>query len=216
MIWFPIILFAALVTGGCLMIPGERRFSVFFFRSLIAVLVAFAAAFSYKFLSGFIQLNDSVKVLFYHYLVHDHLYFYFIGIITVFIMAAGYRNESFSGILYRTFVFMAVFMFVGVMAKFYYSIHGHWADPYLIFMLPAAMLLQCVIAALFTACFYKGTVAMKIPVLILMLAVPFETAAVSALYYSFHRIQSLVLLAGLIIVFTAIFFLAARKAESKA
>lgn len=215
MIWFPIILFAALVTGGCLMIPRESRFSVFFFRSLIAVLVAFLAAFSYKFLLGFIQLNDSVRVLFYHYLVHDHLYFYLIGIITVFIMAAGYRDESFSGILFRTFVFMAVFMFVALMGKFYYSIHGHWADPYLIFVLPFAMLLQCGISALFTACFFRGNLPMKGLALLLMLAVPFETAAVSALYYSFHRIQSLVLLSGLFIVFTAIFFIAARKAERK-
>lgn len=213
MIWFPVILFWALIAGSCFLFPREKRFSILFFRSLISVLVAFAAAFIYKFISVPVPSGFSAGAIFRHYLLYDHLFLYIPAALFTLFCILGDRKENFTGILLRGFVFMAVFMFVLLLGKYYYSPHGEWADPYLTFILPFSMLIQCAVFALFIACFFKGNLPVKLISPVLMAAAPFETAAVSFLYYSYHRLQSVILLSGLCIVFAGIFLAAAFRQE---
>lgn len=210
MIWFPISLFIILIFLGCTYIPREKLSAGFFCASVMTLVSAFLVCFLYSFIKGYLPLSESEKGIYLHYLIHDHIFFFYPGIITASIcLLPGRKDAVKSEIFAKSFVLMALFMFMAMLSKFYYSQHSWWGDPYVVFITPLFMLLECFGFALL----YQ--IKTKIIAFSYMWALPFGTAFISALYYTRRAGLSIAVLgACYLVAFTFAFFL--YKKEKKA
>ncbi|MBR3671259.1 MAG: hypothetical protein IKN68_01320 [Spirochaetia bacterium] len=200
MIWFPLGVFALLIILGLTFIPASKRSSGFIFSCVLALLVSFLVSFLYSFIKNCLPLTDDTHRILVHYMVHDHLFFYFPGAAAVMLCMLCLRKEASIGESRAICLVLSCFyMLLAMLATFFYSPHGYWADPYFLFFLTGSRVLQCIVIA-----FAVPMIIIKpyqfwklIPALIVLSAVPFVTAFVSYLYYTCQIHQSLILLLSL-------------------
>ena len=200
MIWFPLGVFALLIILGLTFIPASKRSSGFIFSCVLALLVSFLVSFLYSFIKNYLPLTDDTRRILVHYMVHDHLFFYFPGMSVMLLCMLCLRKEATMGAARGIcLVLLCFYMFLSMLATLFYSQHGYWADPYFLFFLTGSRVLQC-IAFAFAAplLLIKPYRIWKIlPAVVILLAVPFATAYVSYLYYICRIHQALQLLAVL-------------------
>lgn len=198
MIWFPLGVFALLIILGLTFIPASKRDSGFILSCVIALLASFLVSFLYSFIKKTFPLADDTTGILVHYMVHDHLFFYYPGAVTVLICMLCLRREATIGAARAIcLVLFGFYMFLAMLASFFYSAHGGWADPYFLFFLTGSRVLQCIVFA-FAAplLLIKPYRIWKIlPALVILLAIPFVTAPVSYLYYTSFVCQALEILA---------------------
>ena len=200
MIWFPIGTFVLLIILGLTFIPASKRSSGFIFSCVLALLISFLVSFLYSFIKNYLPLTDDTHRILVHYMVHDHLFFYFPGAAAVILCMLCLRKEATVGgsraICLALFCF---YMLLAMLATFFYSPHGYWADPYFLFFLTGCRVLQCIVFAFaFPLLLIKPYQLWKIiPAVAVLAAVPFLTAFVSYLYYICHIHQALVLMLSL-------------------
>ena len=198
MIWFPLGVFALIIILGLTFIPASRRSPGFIFSCVFALLSAFLVSFLYSFIKNYLPLTDDTHRILVHYMVHDHLFFYYPGAFVVLICMLCLRKDCTMGAAQASFlVLFCFYMFLAMLGTFFYSSHGNWADPYFLFYLTGSRVLQCIVFA-FAAplLFIKPYRIWKIlPALVVILALPFITAPVSYLYYTSRSCQALEILA---------------------
>lgn len=200
MIWFPLGVFALLIILGFTFIPASKRSSGFIFSCVLTLLVSFLISFLYSFIKKYLPLTDDLHRILVHYMVHDHLFFYFPGAVAVILCMLCLRKEAATGEARAIcLVLFCFYMFLAMLATFFYSPHGYWADPYFLFFLTGSRVLQCIVFA-----FAVPMIIIKpyklwkiIPAVIVLLAVPFVTSIVSYFYYICHIQQALQLLLSL-------------------
>lgn len=198
MIWFPLGVFALLIILGLTFIPASRRGSGFIFSCVLALLTAFLVSFLYSFIKNYLPLTDDTHRILVHYMVHDHLFFYYPCAVTVLLALLCLRKEATMGAARATgLVISCFYMFLAMLGTFFYSQHGYWADPYFLFFLTGSRVLQCIAVA-----FAVPLILIKpyriwktLPATAVLAALPFITAYVSYLYYTSRIHQAAVLLA---------------------
>jgi len=206
MIWFPLGVFALLIILGLTFIPSEKRGSGFIFSCVLALLISFLVSFLYSFIKNYLPLTDDTHRILVHYLVHDHLFFYFPAVAAGLLCMLCLRKEATMGAARAIcLVLFCFYMFLAMLATLFYSQHGYWADPYFLFFLTGSRVLQCIVFA-----FAAPLLLIKpykiwkiIPAIVVLAAVPFITASVSYLYYTcrIHQaLQLLVVLYGVTLV----------------
>ena len=200
MIWYPLGVFALLIILGLTFIPSDKRGSGFVFSCVMALLVAFLVSFLYSFIKNYLPLTDDTHRILVHYMVHDHLFFYFPGAAAVLICMLCLRKETYL-VASRAIclVLISFYMFLAMLATLFYSLHGYWADPYFLFFLTGCRVLHCVAFA-----FAAPLIIIKpyriwkiIPAAVVLAIIPFATAYVSYLYYTCRIHQSMQLLIAL-------------------
>jgi len=198
MIWFPLGVFALLIILGLTFIPASKKSSGFIFSCVLVLLVSFLVSFLYSFIKNYLPLTDDPHRILFHYMVHDHIFFYYPGALIVIIcMLCLRRVFTMEAAQTASLVLFCFYMFLAMLGTFFYSIHGSWADPYFLFYLTGSRVFQCIVFA-FAAplLFIKPYKLLKIlPALVVILAVPFVTAPVSYLYYTSRICQALEILA---------------------
>lgn len=200
MIWFPLGVFALLIILGITFIPASKRGSGFIFSCVMVLLAAFLTSFLYSFIKNYLPLTDSGHRILLHYMMHDHLFFYFPGVVTVLICLLCLKKDATMDSIRATgLVLMCFFMFLAMLATLFYSLHGYWADPYFLFFLTGCRVLQCLAFAFAAPLFLISPwkVWKIIPGILVVLATPFITAFVSYHYYTSHICQALQLMAVL-------------------
>lgn len=221
MIWFPLGVFALIIILGLTFVPASRRTEGFILSCVMALLVSFLVSFLYSFIKNSYPLTDDTGRIMIHYMVHDHLFFYYPGAVTVLLCLLCIRKG-----LTRTaaqaagVVFFSFYMLLAMMATYFYSSHGGWADPYLLFYLTGCRVLQAL-----TFAFLAHFIVLKpkwfflLPALAVILAVPFITAPVSYYYYTSNEHAATVLMAflygALLIIYLAA-VIAARRLKLEA
>ena len=183
MIWFPVLLFSILIFLGCTYIPREKLSIGFFCASVMTLVSAFLVCFLYSFIKNGLPLGESEKGIYIHYLIHDHIFFFYPAVLTVCLGLLPWRKSaSRIELLAKSFVLFALFMFMAILSKFYYCQHSWWGDPYIVFIMPQFMLLYCILFSLL----YQ--VSLKIAAFSYLCAVPLVIAAISAFYYT-NRVE---------------------------
>ena len=197
MIWFPLSVFTLLIILGLTFIPASKRSSGFIFSCVLALLISFLVSFLYSFIKNYLPLTDDTHRILVHYMVHDHLFFYFPGMVVMLLCMLCLRKEATMGAARGIcLVLLCFYMFLSMLATLFYSQHGYWADPYFLFFLTGSRVLQCIAFA-----FAAPLLLIKpyriwkiIPAVVILLAVPFVTAYVSYFYYTCRIHQALELL----------------------
>lgn len=200
MIWFPLGVFALLIIFGFTFIPASKRSSGFIFSCVLALLVSFLVSFIYSFIKKYLPLTDDPHRILVHYMIHDHLFFYFPGAAAVILCMLCLRKDAAKGETRAIcLVLLCFYMILAMLATFFYSPHGYWADPYFLFFLTGSRVLQCIVFA-----YSVPMIIIKpyqiwkiIPAVAVLLAVPFITSVVSYFYYICHIQQALLLLLSL-------------------
>ena len=148
MIWFPLSVFALLIILGLTFIPDSKKGSGFIFSCVFALLASFLVSFLYSFIKNYLPLTDDTHRILVHYMVHDHLFFYFPGAAAVLICMLCLRKET-DLVASRAIclVLISFYMFLAMLATLFYSLHGYWADPYFLFFLTGSRVLQCITVA---------------------------------------------------------------------
>lgn len=201
MIWFPLGVFALLIILGLTFIPSAKRSSGFIFSCVLALLSAFLVSFLYSFIKNYLPLTDDTHRILAHYMVHDHLFFYFPAVAFGLLCMFCLRRETAMGTA-RAFCleFFCFYMFLAMLATLFYSQHGYWADPYFLFFLTGSRVLQCVAFAFAAPLLiikpYK--IWKVLAAVVVLTVVPFITALVSYLYYTCRINQALQLLVALL------------------
>lgn len=220
MIWFPLGIFALLIILGLTFIPASKRDSGFIFSCVIALLASFLVSFLYSFIKNTFPLTDDFNRILVHYMVHDHLFFYYPGVFIVLVCMLCIRKDfSLRSAQAASLVLFSFYMFLTMLASYFYSSHGGWADPYFLFFLTGSRVLQCVVFA-FAAplLFIKPFHVWKIlPALFILLVLPFATVPVSYLYYTSRISQAVQILAilygaALLIILPLLIFFRRDKA----
>ena len=199
MIWFPLGIFALIIILGLTFVPASKRSSGFIFSCVLALLFSFLVSFLYSFIKNTYPLTDDLKRIMLHYLIHDHLFFYYPGAVTVLICLLCIRKDfTRAAAAAAGLVFFSFYMFLAMLASFFYSSHGNWADPYLLFYLTGSRVLQCLVFALLVHfIILKSRWFFLLPALLIILVVPFITAQISYFYYTCNVHMATVLMAFL-------------------
>ncbi len=186
MIWFPLGVFAILIILGLTFVPASKRGSGFIFSCVLSLLSSFLIGFLYSFIKKLYPLTDDTTRIMLHYMVHDHLFFYFPGTIVVLLCLLCLRRDlTRIAAQAAAFVLFCFYMFMAMLATYFYSSHGSWADSYLLFYLTGARVFQCLVfASLAHFIIVKPKILLFIPALVVIIAVPFLTAQISFLYYT--------------------------------
>ena len=206
MIWFPLGVFALLIILGLTFIPSDKRGSGFIFSCVLALLISFLVSFLYSFIKNYLPLTDDTHRILVHYMVHDHLFFYFPGAVAVMLCMLCLRKEAAIGVARAICLVLSCFyMILAMLATLFYSQHGYWADPYFLFFLTGSRVLQCIVLVFAVPLLlikpYK--IWKVIPAIVVLALIPFSTAFVSFLYYTcrIHQaLQLLVVLYGVTLV----------------
>ncbi len=219
MIWFPMGIFALLILMGLTFIPAPKRSPGFIFSCVMTLLSAFLVSFLYSFIKNTYPLTGSSSRILVHYLVHDHLFFFYPGAAVVLVcMLFNLKDADQVAVRAITFVFFCFFMVVAMLATLFYSKHGNWADPYFLFYLTGIRVFQCLVLALVAPfVFLKKYRLFMLPSLFLILIVPFITALVSYFYYTSHSGSALLVLEilyGLVLVSSIVLFIASRRQKA--
>lgn len=196
MIWFPLGVFALLIILGMTFIPAPKRSPGFIFSCVMALLISFLVSFLYSFIKNTFPLTDDTTRIMYHYMVHDHLFFYYPGAVAVLLSLVCIRKDfTRPAAQAAALVLFCFYMFLAMLATFFYSQHGNWADPYFLFYLTGSRTLQCLVfASLVHFIIIKPKLFFVLPALCIILAIPFATAFVSYFYYTSHPCKALLLL----------------------
>ena len=199
MIWFPLGVFALLIISGLTFVPASKRSPGFIFSCVISLLAAFLVSFLYSFIKNSYPLTDVSSRIMLHYMVHDHLFFYYPGAVTVLLCLLCIRRD-FTRVSAQAaaLVLFSFYMLLAMLATFFYSPHGDWADPYLLFFLTGSRVLQCMVfASLVHFILLKSEKVFMLSGLVVMLIMPFITAFVSYLYYTCQIHQAVLILVSL-------------------
>lgn len=216
MIWFPLCVFALLIILGVTFIPVSGRSSGFIFSCVMSLLIAFLVSFLYSFIKNSYPLTDDSSRIMLHYMVHDHLFFYYPGAVTVLICLLCLRSSFSREAAQATgLVLFCFYMLLAMLATFFYSNHGGWADPYFLFYLTGTRVFQVLVfASLAHFIIIKSKGHFLLAALVIILAVPFITAKVSYFYYTSKIHMATVLLLSLygvaLAAYLAAFFIARR------
>ncbi len=199
MIWFPLGVFALLIILGLTFIPASKKSSGFIFSCVLALLFSFLVSFLYSFIKKSYPLTDDTTRILMHYLVHDHLFFYFPGAVIVLLCLVCQRKDfTRAGAQAAALVLFCLYMFLAMLATFFYSTHGNWADPHLLFFLTGSRVLQALVfAAVAHFIFLRPRWYFVVPAVILILAIPFITALISYNYYTCNVHAAIVLMTSL-------------------
>ncbi len=199
MIWFPLGVFALLIILGLTFIPASKKGSGFIFSCVLSLLFAFLVSFLFSFIKNSYPLTDDTTRILMHYMVHDHLFFYYPAVATVLLCLLCIRKDfTRTGAQAVALVLFCFYMFLAMLATYFYSTHGEWADPYLIFYLTGCRVFQALVfASLAHFIFMKSPRYFLVPALLVILAVPFITAQVSYFYYTCNVHMATVFLAVL-------------------
>ena len=186
MIWFPLGVFAILIILGLTFVPASKRGSGLIFCCVLALLSAFLVSFLYSFIKKLYPLTDDSTRIMLHYMLHDHLFFYYPGTIVVLLfllcLSKDLTRLAAQAVALVLFCF---YMFMAMLATYFYSSHGNWADPYLLFYLTGARVFQCLVfASLAHFIIINPKIIFLIPALVIILIVPFLTAQISFFYYT--------------------------------
>ena len=186
MIWFPLSVFALLIILGLTFIPDSKKGSGFIFSCVFALLASFLVSFLYSFIKKSFPLTDDAARIMLHYMVHDHLFFYYPGAVTVLLCLLCIRKDftRYSAQAAASVLFL-FYMFLAMLATFFYLPHGNWADPHLIFYLAGSRIFQCLaFASVAHFVVLKSEWFYMLTALIVILIIPFVTAFVSYFYYT--------------------------------
>ena len=186
MIWFPTGVFALLIILGLTFVPAPKRSESLALSCVLTLLTAFLVSFLYSFIKNSIPLTDDTRRILIHYLVHDHIFFYFPGIVISFLCLLFTRKDATpASVRASGFVLMCFFMGFAMLATFFYSQHGWWADPYFLFYLTGLRVFQALAFALLAPLIlFKKYGVFALPALLGILIIPFATGLVSYLYYT--------------------------------
>ena len=199
MIWFPLGIFALLIILGLTFIPATKKSSGFVFSCVLALMASFLVSFLYSFIKRSYPLTDDTTRIMLHYMVHDHLFFYFPGVVVVLLCLVCMRKDfTRTGAQAAALVLFCFYMFLAMLATFFYASHGNWADPHLLFYLTGSRVLQTLVfAAVAHFIFLRPKLYFVLPAVVIILAIPFITAFISYYYYTCNVHAATVLMASL-------------------
>ena len=207
MIWFPLGLFILLIVLGMTFIPASKRGPNFILGCICVLLASFLVSFLYSFIKNSMPLTDDTRGIMAHYMVHDHLFFYFPGAVIVLLCMMFFRKDTTEGESRAiSFVFLCFYMILAMLATFFYSQHGYWADPYFLFFLTGSRVLQCIMIAYAAPflLFRPYQVRKVVSAASILLTVPFATSFISYLYYTCRSSRALQFMVALYIVALAV------------